>query len=195
MVVLFMMVLVLVPEIWRPRRSAGINCVNNLKQVGISFKVWALDVNDRYPMQVSTNEGGTRELAAGTNAFVHFMVMSNELNVPRILVCPLDRKRRYATNFWSDFDDSKLSYFVGLEATPTNTAMLLCGDRNLTDASAPGQKRMKLTASTPAGWTRDLHGHQGNTCFADGSVQSLTTPQLRQALQKMGTATNCLVIP
>ena len=36
-------------------RAQRINCVNNLKQIGLAFRVWALDHEDAYPMAVSTN--------------------------------------------------------------------------------------------------------------------------------------------
>src|SRR4051794_27978153 len=72
------------------RGSPRIHCVNNLKQIGLSFTTWALDNGDRFPMQVSLTNGGTMELANGNDAFVHFRVMSNELSTPKILICPSD---------------------------------------------------------------------------------------------------------
>ncbi|HET7625628.1 MAG TPA: hypothetical protein VFM25_10220, partial [Verrucomicrobiae bacterium] len=44
-----------------PRMARRISCVNNLKQVGLSFRLWAGDHDGKYPMQVSTNQGGTME--------------------------------------------------------------------------------------------------------------------------------------
>ncbi len=38
--------------------SQHINCVNNLKQIGIAFRTWALDNADKYPCNVGTNAGG-----------------------------------------------------------------------------------------------------------------------------------------
>src|SRR3984957_15053798 len=43
------------------RKAQRISCVNNLKQVGLAFRVWAGDNSDRYPMAVSTNAGGALE--------------------------------------------------------------------------------------------------------------------------------------
>ena len=37
------------------RKAQRINCVSNLKQVGIAFRLWEGDNNDRYPMAVSTH--------------------------------------------------------------------------------------------------------------------------------------------
>src|SRR5947199_5151366 len=39
-------------------RAQRINCTNNLKQVGLAFKQWALDNGDRYPMFVTVAAGG-----------------------------------------------------------------------------------------------------------------------------------------
>ncbi|HTJ00370.1 MAG TPA: hypothetical protein VL527_15935, partial [Dongiaceae bacterium] len=44
------------------QKEARIQCVNNLKQIGLSFRLWSGDNDDKYPMQVSTATGGTREL-------------------------------------------------------------------------------------------------------------------------------------
>lgn len=47
----------------RTKRGSFINCVNNLKQVGPTFLVWAEDHNGKIPMEVSAADGGTMELA------------------------------------------------------------------------------------------------------------------------------------
>ena len=44
------------------RKAQQINCVNNLKQVGLAFRVWEGDNGDQYPMAVGTAQGGAREL-------------------------------------------------------------------------------------------------------------------------------------
>src|ERR1051325_11361613 len=73
------------------RCSCRINCTNNLKQTGLSFKQWSLDMQDRFPWQVPVTNGGTMELVNSGAAWVHFMVMSNELNTPKVLFCPQDK--------------------------------------------------------------------------------------------------------
>src|SRR2546426_161404 len=57
-----------------------INCINNLKQIGLAFRTWSLDQSDKFPMQVSVTNGGTMELVDNGPVFVHFLVMSNELS-------------------------------------------------------------------------------------------------------------------
>src|SRR5436190_14850531 len=52
----------LLPALARAKaRAQRINCVNNLKQIGISFRTWALDNQDQYPMKVSVANGGAQE--------------------------------------------------------------------------------------------------------------------------------------
>src|SRR5467141_3571131 len=79
----------LLPALARAKaRAQRINCVNNLKQVGLGFRTWALDNNDKYPTQVSITNGGTMEFIGTRRVFAHFGVMSNELSTPKILFCP-----------------------------------------------------------------------------------------------------------
>jgi hypothetical protein len=86
-------------------KAQSINCANNMKQIGLAFRTWAIDNNDNFPFNVSTNKGGTLELCApgsdgfDRNAAFHFLVMSNELSTPKILVCPADTKRQTALDF------------------------------------------------------------------------------------------------
>jgi hypothetical protein len=86
-------------------RAQSVNCANNMKQIGLAFRTWAIDNNDNFPFNVSTNKGGTLELCApgsdgfDRNAALHFQVMSNELSTPKILVCPADSKRQPALDF------------------------------------------------------------------------------------------------
>ena len=43
------------------RKAQKINCVNNLKEVGIAIRIWEGDNNDKYPMQVPSSQGGSQE--------------------------------------------------------------------------------------------------------------------------------------
>jgi len=85
---------VVLPQLARGRcRCQKINCTNNLKQTGLSFKQWALDQQDRFPMEVSVTNGGTKEFVHSGAAWIHFTVMSNELNTPKVLFCPNEKAK------------------------------------------------------------------------------------------------------
>ncbi len=124
----------------RNRSAHRINCVNNLKQVGLSYRLWAGDNGGKYPMQVpATNGGPAQQLAIsdGTGAaytFQIFQVLSNELGTPKITICPADGDRTVATDFGADFSaraNTAVSYFVVKDADESNPEMYLAGDRNL----------------------------------------------------------------
>ena len=111
------------------RNAQKINCVNNLKQIGIAFRMWEGVNGDKYPMQVPASQGGAQNylqhcdnnydgslttdltLSPGQT----FMVMSNELSAPKILNCPADATpgRSAAVN-WSYGSVLGFSFFNGL---------------------------------------------------------------------------------
>src|SRR5215208_940206 len=72
-------------------RGPGISCRNNLKQVGLAFRTFALDHNDKFPMRLSMTNGGTSQLVSSGWVYPHFQVMSNELSTPRVLMCAEDK--------------------------------------------------------------------------------------------------------
>ena len=108
----------LLPALARAKYKAQeISCVNNMKQIGLSFRTWAIDNGGSFPFNVSTTNGGTLELSMpGSDGFDRnsafiFQVMSNELSTPKILVCPADSKRQRALNFIS-LQPENVSYQV-----------------------------------------------------------------------------------
>ena len=169
-------------------RSRRIQCVNNLKQCGLAFRIWEGDNNDRYPMDVPVANGGTKECTTGAETYRLFQVMSNELSTPKILVCPND-DRAAAADF-VHLNNSHVSYFVGLDAKETDPQMLLAGDRNITGGSAPEKGVLKLVPGEPVAWTSAIHNHSGNVGLADGSVQQFTSSGLFTALKNSGSPTN-----
>ena len=143
----------LLPALAKAReRAHRIACVNNLKQIGIGMRTWAMDFNDRYPMQVPASEGGPPNQSAFTTSpygapytYQVFGVLSNELSTPKLLVCPSD-VRTGQTNFTmvagntaagAYLANSNVSFFVGKDAVDGNPQMMLAGDRNIV-GQAPG---------------------------------------------------------
>ena len=86
-------------------KAQSIMCVNNMKQMGLAFRVYASNHGDRFPFNVPTSEGGIMDAsAAGDDGFVQdparfFQSLSNELATPQILVCPADRSKRPTKDF------------------------------------------------------------------------------------------------
>jgi hypothetical protein len=193
--VVAVLVILLLPATSGSRKSTRIACANNLMQIGMSFRVWAGDHGEKFPMQLSVSNGGAMEFIGTPETFRHFQVMSNELGTPRILFCPADTKRGCATNFTSELNNSRISYFVGVDATQTNAMMLLSGDRNITNGTAITRGLLELTTNRPTGWTSELHFKSGNVGLADASVQQVTTLGLRSLLEAAGSATNRIALP
>jgi hypothetical protein len=71
-------------------RAQTINCVNNLKQIGLAMRIWAMDHNDTFPPD--------------------FVTMKQELNTPKILICPKDKGGAKPGLSWENFDPSSATY-------------------------------------------------------------------------------------
>jgi prepilin-type N-terminal cleavage/methylation domain-containing protein len=170
----------LLPAVLQSRaKAARAKCLNNLHQVAVAFNLFAGDHDGRYPMQIPVSEGGTSDYIGTPQAFRHFQVLSNHLEVLRLLVCPADT--RSPAPDWGGLLNRNLSYFVGLAARPEWPISLLAGDRNLTNASLPALPPQHLVNQN-ASWTEALHRFQGNVAFADASVHQFNDSQLREAL-------------
>ena len=174
-------------------RTRHISCVNNLKQVALSFRIYANDNNDLYPMQIADDKGGAKDSIAQGEVFRVFLAMSNELSVPKTVVCPND-PRIAATN-WDVFGKTNTSYFVGLDAEEVRPNMILSGDRDIAENGQLLSGTVNLTTNRPVAWHKLLHKEGGNIALADGSVQIVTTKLLLQQLANTGDATNRVLFP
>ena len=186
----------LIPAVVRAKAKAGAVCCNcNLKQVGLSIRLFANDHGDNYPSQVSVTNGGSLEFAAGGNAFRHFQVLSNELSTPKVLVCPSDNRKSAAR--FASLSDSNLSYFISLDANESFPQMILSGDRHLRINGSVAQGLSALTENTAISWTKEIHRKSGSgqIGLADGSVQSLSNSGLQNQVTNQRVALNRLAIP
>lgn len=203
--------MIVLPKMARTNcRSPRISCTNNLKQVGLAFRIWAGDNNDKMPMQLSVTNGGVLELAAQGSAYATFLILSNELCTPKTLFCPAETnpQRRMASIFAPTLppaasagtfpftETNSLSYFVGLDAEETNPATILTGDDHFSlNGAKPSRGLLMLATNAPVEWRDERHPKQGNVALADGSVQGFSSSSLRTALANTGVETNRLAMP
>jgi prepilin-type N-terminal cleavage/methylation domain-containing protein len=182
----------------RSRRAA---CANNLKQVGLSFKTFALDNDGKYPTAVAVADGGMTPIEK-VEAWKHFYALSNELDSPKIVLCPSDtRNTAQAADFTQRGDgfiqpgglgDKGLSYVAGLDCTEAAPQSILSGDYNMRmlervcgtwniRAQAIANRAYDQGAWDRLAWTNNCHGEGfGQLLLSDGSVQALTTGGLKE---------------
>ena len=151
-------------------KSRSLCCNCNLKEIDLSFKVWSGDTNadGLFPMVVSTNSGGAKELVASQGPALVFQIMSNEIGSVKTLVCPADT-REPAADFVS-IANTNVSYFVGIDANGSVPEMFLSGDRNITNGNVMPDNILELQPNSSVGWTHALHNHFGNIALVNGSV-------------------------
>jgi len=154
------------------KKAQKISCVNNLKQVGLGFRIWSGDNNDRYPQAVANASGGAAGFiqssataaASGLNPNMVFMVMSNELSTPKVCYCPSDTYHQTVpTNFNANFAGGtttaaqsavgNASYFVNGNGSDVDPQMILSGDMNIgtSGATAANSPATYAFGSTTAG--------------------------------------------
>ncbi len=103
--------------------SERIECANNLKQIALAARIFATDYQGAFPSNIEA--------------------MSNEIPMPKILVCPSDNSRQPAAS-WRDFDPAIHMTYQYLGASARD--------------SEPGRELLRCP----------IHG---NVALADGSVQ------------------------
>jgi prepilin-type N-terminal cleavage/methylation domain-containing protein len=212
-------------------RALRIQCVNNLKQCGLATRVWEGDNNDRFPMAVYSAQGGAYEFTHHTSGSANppanppagpqlstqpyqakvFQVMSNELSTPKVTICPADTFHTViATNFGDylagtnpkgDYNTSRVSFFIGDDATDTDPQMVLFGDLNVGTTSVNGSPApnryltpvtITSTIANTLAWTIDTHNKAGNVALSDGSVQQVSSTGLKNLAIN---GTNTVVFP
>ena len=165
-------------------RDSRLNCVSNVKQIALAFRVWELDNNNKNPMAISVTNGGAMELIAAGNVAGCFQMMSNVLSTPKVLICPADTGHLPATDFQNDFNSSHISYFINPDARQAYPQMILSGDDNLAINGVPVKSGLVvLPSAAQVSWTAARHINVGNISFADGSFSEVSISGLQQALE------------
>lgn len=182
-------------------RAQRINCVNNLKQVALGFRLWSNDNGDKFPWMVDPNDGGARGLAID----MQFLVASNEIGTPKVCACPSDPNRS-TTSIWYDPGNAAgsfkantgkyLSYFYSPEAIETQPSMILLGDRNIYNKpTSLTRANITVSGTNPnPKWDETMHVNAGNVALADGSVHQVNNSglarQFLSAFDAMSTSSS-----
>jgi len=159
-------------------KAKRIACVNNQKQISLALRMWADDHQDRFPWQLTMENGGSLDSPDWAD---HFRACSNELGAPLILLCPADQEKVAATNWTFMFAESSVSYFICPQGTESKPQTILLGDHNVIGGTGglDPQWSKFLGESIDAGWDRNVHKYRGNLGLADGSVQQMNIEDLR----------------
>ena len=182
-------------------KAARIKCVNNEKQIGLAFRIFCNDNDDRYPNRVANtwlNGVGAGAPAFGSNSTANtFTFLSNELGSAKILMCPGNRTKlnNTAVDFTTGTSglqtkrNSAISFGICNDADETKPLVLLAFDGNVATTSASTAVAATLGSAAIAAvnmgqtttlWTLDTAGQgghhdiAGNIALADGSVQQVT---------------------
>jgi prepilin-type N-terminal cleavage/methylation domain-containing protein len=188
----------LLPALAKAKAKAQrINCVSNLKQIGLALRMWSNDHGDKFPFQVEVSRGGNLINAnqpvtpANTeNLVAIFRTVSNELSSPKVLACSSDGGANKESR-WDRLNggaQGDISYVLGLKADEVRPQSILSGDRNLTNASVGGQWLVGDTpgltfTTTNSNWGTTIHQNAGNLGLADGSATQASPNDLARQIQ------------
>jgi prepilin-type N-terminal cleavage/methylation domain-containing protein len=178
----------LLPALAKAKSKAHrIKCVNNLKQIGLGFTLWADDHEGKFPWRVESLHGGREpDGTLDATANYQFATASNELGTTSILLCPSDARKVAATNF-AACAMTNVSYSVGMDADPKHPGNVLATDRNLSgfEVSNLPDNISCFLISIPNGggkanWRKTgCHGlNSGNSLLSDVSVQMMNDARL-----------------
>jgi prepilin-type N-terminal cleavage/methylation domain-containing protein len=172
----------LLPALARAKDQAKVTeCINNLRQIGISLRMWSNDNDHLFPWRIDWTEGGSLNSPEWID---HFRVASNELVTPKLLVCPKDTPRLVAPDWLNIAGFDNVSYFVGLSADEQQPLTMLSGDFNILGGGGGLDPFWNKAAgsSIDATWDNTINVNRGNICVSDGSVSTMHSMALREQI-------------
>ena len=152
-------------------RALRIQCVNNQKQCGLATRIWEGDNGDKYPVAVSSSQGGATEFVYRTSGSTTltaptpnqtgtqpgmgrvFQVMSNELSTPKVVICPADSfHTQAATNFFTAQGQGALAV-AGGDFNTNRLSFFVTGDATEQDPQLTlyGDDNIGTSASSATG--------------------------------------------
>jgi competence protein ComGC len=191
-------------------KSAHLSCLNNLKEISTGYRLWAGDNGDLPPFLQKVKKGGWADFLTNANqgaiCWTNYAIMENELGeAPMLVVCP-DDERKAALSFSNDFDNTHVSYFVGVNASDIYPQSIMGGDRSLGPGTKPdpdygySPKSGKgndviIPISGAVSWSLKVHPAgsppgTGNILLGDGSGQQVSTKALNEQWLPNAQGTN-----
>jgi prepilin-type processing-associated H-X9-DG protein len=187
-------------------RSDRVACFSNLRQIGTAFRQFAIE-HDGNPAWTAL--AGADGNYGGPGKFLlwfQYWWLRDLLGTPKILMDPAETRSnaRVATE-WGLVPESGLQslknravayglgrgYYEGYEFKYTELPQTIIAlDRNFVHSGFAYSGSFIGTVEVgPAstGWRDEIHGEVGNVAFADGSVDSLTTEKLQQAVRRISS--------
>jgi prepilin-type N-terminal cleavage/methylation domain-containing protein len=187
----------LLPALARSKAEAKrIQCINNLRQLSIAWRLWSNDNDHRFPW-LTPPPDGSQDSPVWTD---HYTKAATEIVTPKIAVCPSDKDKTVARDWAAFRAPFNASYFVGLTAEEQQPLSLLTGDHNIIGgAGLYGTETPNWTAaagsSIDAVWDNNVHVNRGHIALTDGSVHLTTTFVLQEFISSAisGGTTNVII--
>ena len=114
-------------------------CGNNVRQIGLACKQYAMDNNDSFP--------STNTVAVATDAFAK-LTNGNYLAVCKIYNCPSDSAKNSGTSFGTGGQSNSYCYVLGLtEANSTSNPLIMDKGMSASTFTLAGTNNVAWTSS------------------------------------------------